>query len=360
MRNRFGVFFVFLAGLLPLLAAHAEPAHNVVLITYDGLRWQEVFGGADERRVAPDGKDNKESAVLRRHYGASTPEQRREKLLPFMWNEIAKNGQIYGDADSGSPARVTNGHNFSYPGYNEILTGIGDPKVDSNAKRNNWNVSVLEWLNKRPEFKGKVAAFTSWDVFPFILNVERSGLPVNSGWTAFTEAKDAKRLALINQVQEDTPHYWDGVRFDAFTYQGAAEYIAKKKPRVLFISFGETDDWAHENRYKEYLDSAHRTDDFIRRIWELLQSIPQYRGKTTLLLTTDHGRGDLADWTSHGDEIPGSDRIWAAALGAGVPAKGVVKNSPMTQSQMAATVGALLGLDWCAASPLSAKPLRFD
>jgi hypothetical protein len=345
-----------IAHFIPL-AARADAPQNVVLITYDGVRWQEIFGGADERRIAPDGKDNNKSGLLRRTYGAETPEKRREILFPFLWGEIAKKGQIFGDAEAGSVARVTNGHNFSYPGYNEILTGFGDPSVDSNAKRNNWNVTVLEWLDKQPGLHGSVAAVASWNVFPFIINVERNGLPVNGGWMPFTESKDRETLKRINEMQEDTPHYWDDVRFDTFTYQGSVEYILKHKPRVMVISFGETDDWAHENRYKEYLDSALRTDQMIERIWKLLQSIPQYHDKTTLLLTTDHGRGDLADWVDHGDDVPGCDRIWAAALGPGVPAKGIVKNTPITQGQIAATMASLLGLDFNASAPNAAPPI---
>ena len=31
--------------------------------------------------------------------------------------------------------RITNGLWFSYPGYNEMLTGAADPRIDSNDKK---------------------------------------------------------------------------------------------------------------------------------------------------------------------------------------------------------------------------------
>ena len=40
--------------------------------------------------------------------------------MPFLWSVIARQGQIYGNRDKGSPAKVANGKNFSYPGYNEF------------------------------------------------------------------------------------------------------------------------------------------------------------------------------------------------------------------------------------------------
>ncbi|MDZ4857461.1 MAG: alkaline phosphatase family protein [Candidatus Hydrogenedentes bacterium] len=347
-----GIVFAVVAG------ADAPPAKNVVIITYDGLRWQEVFGGVEELFLAPALKVTKNIAGMRIKYFAETPEERREKLMPFFWGTVAKQGQVFGHAESNSISLVTNGRNFSYPGYSEILVGAPDDRIDSNAKTNNPNVTVLEWLNNRREYKGSVAAFTSWDVFPFIINTERSGLPVNSGWVPFEIASDNKRRDAINDILVDSPQIWDSVRYDVFTYYAAFEYIKKQKPRVLYISFGETDDWAHMNNYDQYLESAHRTDDFIRRIWEQLQSMPQYRNKTALLLSTDHGRGDKPEtWNGHGEKMPETDRIWIAAMGAGIPAKGIVMDVPTTQNQIASTAAALLGLEYRADSPRAGAPI---
>ena len=69
----------------------------------------------------------KTSKLLNEEFGGDTPEIRRKALLPFIWNVMAKNGQLYGNANAGSEAKVTNGRNFSYPGYNEIFTGCGGP-----------------------------------------------------------------------------------------------------------------------------------------------------------------------------------------------------------------------------------------
>ena len=82
----------------------------------------------------------------------------------------AKDGVVIGNPDHDSRAMVTNGLNFSYPGYSEILCGYADPTIDSNAKKNNENVTVLEWIHSKPGFQSSVAAFCSWDVFPFIIN----------------------------------------------------------------------------------------------------------------------------------------------------------------------------------------------
>ena len=351
--------------LLPALAVaglgarQQAPAANVLVVTLDGMRWQEVFGGMSSELVNRDGggvSDADAPAVLK-EFGGPTAEARREKLMPFLWGTVARQGQIFGDASRNSMSRVTNGLRFSYPGYNELLTGFPDPAVKSNDRIANSNVTVLEWLNRRPTFAGKVAAFSSWDLLPWILNQERSGIPTNSAGPPVVNPRSERERA-INEFADDLPAYWKGERFDAATELGALEYVRRNRPKVFYVMLGETDEWAHGRRYDLYLDAARRNDRFIRRLWEIAQSLPEYAGKTALVIATDHGRGDTAvTWTDHGEKILESDRIWMAVLGPGVQPLGVRSGVSTTQSQIAATVAALVGEDYKAAQPKAVPPL---
>lgn len=331
---------------------------NVVLVTLDGLRPEELFAGAEEALLAKSA-GVADPKTLRERFWRETPEARREALLPFVWGTVAREGQVFGNAAKGSVARVANGKNFSYPGYNEILTGRPDPRIDSNAKRPNPNVNVLEWLARRQSFGGSAAAFGSWDVFPFILNRERNGLVVNAGWEPIAGDDLSERQRQLNDLMRDLPRRWEGVRYDALTFEAALEHLRRHAPRALYLALGETDDFAHDGRYDFYLDSAHRSDAMIRRLWETLQAHPGYRGTTSLVLTTDHGRGGLPDgWKGHGANVPGADRIWIAVLGPGTPALGERSDVPdVTQSQVAATVAALVGEDFRSEFPDAAPPI---
>lgn len=343
------------------LATAAEPGHkteNVILITFDGLRWQEVFTGADETLMNKESGGVRELPALKERFWRDTPEARREALLPFFWKMIAKDGQVFGDPSHGASSRVTNGRNFSYPGYHEILSGFPDERIDSNAKRPNPNETMLEWMHRRPGYSGRVAAFCSWDVFPFIINSERSGIPVNAGFESFAAGPDASRLAALNDAVRDVQPAFDNVRDDGLTFHGAVEYLKAKQPRLLYISFGLTDDWAHAGRYDLVLDSARRTDGYIERLWKMVQEMPAYAGRTSLVLTTDHGRGDdRVQWKNHGKDTPGSDQMWIAVLGPDTPSLGVRENVAVTQSQVAATVARLLGEDYHGSVPKSGAPL---
>jgi hypothetical protein len=331
---------------------------NVVLITLDGMRWQEVFGGADTTLFRQSKHYFTDRKALHKDFGQATPEQRRAALMPFLWGTVAKQGQLYGNRPAGSLVNVTNTMRFSYPGYNEILTGAADDaRIRSNDPLDNPNQSVLEVLNQQPAFKGKVAVFGSWEAFPYILHEQRSGLPVNAGQRQATGPGLTPGEQLLNQVEVASPSPFGEERLDAFTYGYAFEYLKKKKPRVLYIGFGDTDDWAHGGEYGAYLHAAQYTDGFIRQLWEYLQSNPQYRGKTTLLITTDHGRGNGGtQWETHGREVAGADQIWLAALGPDTPALGEARTGQLYQNQVAATLAALLGQAY-APTPTTGKPV---
>ena len=342
-----------------VIVPQAQPnaAENIIVITLDGLRWQEVFSGMSAALLNEKEGGVRNAAVFEERFGGATVEERRQKLMPFLWSIIGTQGQIFGDPAAGSDARVTNGLSFSYPGYNEMLAGSSDPRITSNGRNYNTNVTVLEWLNGLRRFKGRVAAFGSWALLPWILNEPRSGIPSITGNRLIRDA-DTDAARMVNELTAGLPQYWAESTFDAPTAVAAIEYLQRKRPRILYVMFEETDEWAHGRRYDLYLDGAFRNDGFIRRLWETAQSLPGYKGRTALLITTDHGRGESgADWPSHGAKTAGADKIWIAALGPGIAPLGVRKNTSVTQAQVAATIANLVGEDYSRARPEAASPL---
>jgi len=171
----------------------------------DGLRWQEVFNGADLAIMNLEHGRVKDVEALKKTYWRDSVAERRIALMPFLWTVAAKQGQLYGNLTHGSDAHVTNTLNFSYPGYNETLCGFADPRVNSNDKVWNPNQTVLEWLNQKDAYRDRIAAFAAWDVIPYILNVPRSHLLVNAGYAPLTSMPLTPRLDLLNHEKAETP-----------------------------------------------------------------------------------------------------------------------------------------------------------
>lgn len=354
----FIILFIFVANAI--FAQKKEATNSkIILITLDGLRWQELFTGADPLLI--NNKNYvKDTTGLKLHFWKKTTEERRQALMPFIWSEVLKNGQIHGNRNLGSKVDLTNKMWFSYPGYNEILTGNADDKnITSNDKINNPNKTILEIANSLPQYKGKIAAFGSWDVFPYIVNEERSGIPVNAGFELAIGNNLSDREHFLNQLQPKVPSPWVSVRLDAFTHYYALEYMKKEHPELIYIAYGETDDFAHDGEYDSYLKSARNTDSFIEELWDFTQEDKFYKDNTIFIITTDHGRGTepLDTWKSHGSNVVGANQTWLIVFGNGVKILGEIKeNEQIYSNQIAPTILELLNLK-IASTKMEGQPL---
>lgn len=353
-------------GVLLVWAAWAAQGHgaerNLILITLDGARVEEVFGGVDEVVARSTMKNGDwEKSELRRQYWAATAEERRAKLMPFFWKTLMRHhGSIAGNRLKGSEAKITNRHRFSYPGYSEILVGHAhDELIASNSKVQNPNRTSLEFLQEQLKLgQNRIAVFGSWDVFDFMVSQKKDAFVVNCGFEAY-ENPDGE-VQKLNQLQLETSTPWDSVRHDAYTFRFAMAHLKTHQPRVLYLALGETDDWAHDKRYDRVLKALRLTDQYLAELWTYLQSTEGYRDNTTLVLTTDHGRGVTpSTWGDHGSKVEGAEYIWIAAAGAGVVARGEwTQTATVYQNQVAATVCAFLGADYAVAQPKAGKPIR--
>lgn len=362
--NRFVIATaVWMALATSASAQQPVPPTNdrVILITLDGARTEEIFGGLDvdvlRSTLAP--QTPVESHPSYRRYWAPTREERRQRLLPFFWSLLTQHGSIAGDPALLSSVRLTNRHWFSYPGYSEILLGQAhDDVIKSNDPLRNPFPTVLEEVRTRLGLhRDEVATFGSWGVFNAIAEHTEGATHIDAGVEPL-EATDAEgRLLAMLQAQTTTP--WDGTRFDAYTFRLAMRHLATARPRFLYLAFDETDDWAHDGRYDRVLDTYARTDAYLRELWTWLQAQPDYRDRTHLLITTDHGRGHTPkDWRNHGATTVGSDAVWIALVSPRDNRRGPWKDHPpLFTNQVAATLARWFGLDWRATHPDAGPPL---
>jgi len=337
------IFFVLFSPLVKAQINSNPP--NIFIITTDGFRWQEVFKGADHKIISDTNYVSDTSLMIDQFWSDDLLE-RKKKLMPFFWNVIAKKGTLVGNREYGNDVNVANLFKISYPGYNEILTGFADRQFIPNLTVRNKNSNILEFLNNCNEYAGKVAAFSSWNVMPYILDEKHNSFPVNSGYEMLDERNDSTNM-LINTVQngvEQKTH----TRYDLLTYASAKNYIEQKHPKVLFLGLGETDEFAHKGQYDQYLQKAKQVDQIIAELWYYVQTDPFYKGNTTFIITTDHGRGSkTSKWSQHGFWVKGSGETWMAMIGPGIAAEGERKTKgELYLKQIASTIALLADEDF--------------
>jgi hypothetical protein len=353
------------APLVPIALSarqRAQPvASRLIVVSIDGVRTQEIFGGLDRDLLqAVIGEPKVEDHAAFKAWWRPTPEERRRTVMPFLWDDLlVRHGSIVGNQARGSVMRLANRHRFSYPGYSELMLGVAyDDEIASNDNRRYPHETVLQFLRRSLRVRHEqVALFGSWGQFQSIAASRDGDVFTNAGYQDYQSADAAMRA--LSHAQHETAPAWNGSRYDAFTFRFAMDHLARHRPLVQWVALNDTDDWAHQRNYVRVVEHLHRVDGWLRELWTWLQSQNDYRGRTALVIVTDHGRGNGAtDWNGHGADIVGAENVWAAFAVPGWQRRGEwTSHAPVSQSQIAATLVTIMGFDWRAASPKAGEAL---
>ncbi len=311
-------------------SARATPTTSdarVVLITIDGARWQDVFGGSDADR-------------------SGAPHVPPEELMPRVYGLLADHGVAFGaDREGCGTVHTASGSNVSLPGYQEIFTGRPSYCLDNNC--DGVSESILDEA-ALADVAG-VASIGSWEVLDRAVSGGGTGVLVAVGRTWPAEVSGASvgstsldGLVAAGLAADPYPGH-DDYRPDAQTAAIALEYFRAAKPAFLHIGLGDTDELGHRDDYPGYLVALRNADALIGAIADEVAALGELGEKTTIIVTPDHGRN--SDFRDHGTLRVESGRTFLLAFGAGVTARGIgCPSGDITLADIAPTIRVRLGL----------------
>lgn len=264
---------------------------NVILVTLDGVRFQEFFDGVQRRSNLPKGTE----------------------LLPKLKESVKK-----GEAFLIKNMTIANTAALSLPGYRSILTGDFEKKCKTNNCSNIGRETIFDYLADLGLAKNQLGAFASWVKVGVALesrsgNVTRS-VEMEDYVDSGLSPEDQSRVTSIqNAMTTDLPG-WKGSRFDKYTHELGKIFIKTHQPQFTFISYVDSDEYAHDNNYNGYVRAIKTADDQLADLKKLLDSLGEYGEETSIVITTDHGRGTGLLWTSHTRAFPSANKVWAVVI----------------------------------------------
>jgi hypothetical protein len=323
---------------LPMPVEHMQDERTtsaVVLVVLDGVRAQELFGGAD-RNLA-----------------------RGRGLNPLVWanpRDLTPNLQRSLDSDAiaiGVPGRgaeiVASGPRFiSLPGYLEIFAGKPDPACEGNECVRPPAHTIADDVRESSGVDD-VAVITSWPNIARAAAGDPAAYVMSAGRKLVSRGEvfraDAAMPALLDRGARVKAWPGEGdYRPDAFTAKVALRYLETARPRFLFVGLGDADEYAHRGDYHGYLDAVHASDGFLGDLQATLARMGARGRHTTVLVTADHGRA--YSFNDHGARYPESSRVWLVAAGGDVRGHGITAAAGRhTLSDIAPTVRGLLGIE---------------
>jgi type I phosphodiesterase/nucleotide pyrophosphatase len=327
----------------PLAAeASARPPEaeepRVVLVTIDGVRWQDVFEGVDRSLARRSGKGSEEPTL------AEQGLERPESLLPRLYDLVAKSGIAIGHGAGCGIVRTAGATNLSLPSYYELFTARRT-RCTSNFCA---PLEVPTLLDRAAEAGvTPVASIGSWDALERAVSRGTATVFVSAGtrrWSGRRPLEDARLESAVAEGEKAGPFPASHgmYRPDRHTAAIALEYVRAHRPRLLHVGLGDADEFGHRNDYRMYLAALHASDAFVGQLGDLLDTLG-LSTSTTVIVVADHGRAHT--FREHGPVYPESGRSFVFAFGGRVAPRGkVCARRDITLPDVGATVQALLGL----------------
>ncbi len=255
-------------SLLTLCVAAASPA--VVLVTLDGVRWQDAA------------------------------------LLGAKWREGGTFSERY---------RASNPALLSLPNYQDLMLGTASPCPDNACGRPS-EPTLIDGLLASGVDPSRVAVVASWE---------------RIAYAATSRAPPAGVVDTGLHEGEPAPP-WKNARWDRETMRLGLRVLDERRPRFLWISLNDADEHAHRGDEASYEEALRAYAVFLEKLSARLSA------GDTLVVTTDHGRGNGEHWVDHGAQWPESATAWVFARGP------TVKAAPKSHLDVRPLLSAALGL----------------
>lgn len=317
------------SALEPSASPAVEAKAIVVILTIDGVRWQEVFSGVDAR-------------LARTQQTSFTGGRSASELMPNLHRLSEHRGALMG-SDS-AELYASSANTLSLPGYLEIFSGRAAACASNDCAATSSSTLLDDWLGRDPS--STVAVLSSWPTVARAAARDLSRITLSAGRTvrSLTERLcDAPRLCEIFRSGLEL-QAWPGLggyRPDHATAALALEYLRVKQPQFVFIGLGDTDEQAHRGNYWAYLQALHDADRTLGEVNHWLEDKQSQGYRTLLICTSDHGR---ARGFRHHGGAPEAARVWALFTGSVVKARGHMVAAPSRLADIAPTVREFVGL----------------
>jgi hypothetical protein len=253
---------------------------NVILVMIDGVRWQEI-----------------------------TEARQGRTLFPYLHSTLSEDARLF------AHERVSNPYNISLPAYQSIFAGSVQNCASNNCGRISTETFPERLVREIQLDPKKVATLASWKRIACAVESKPRATFVNAGDEPVIDGPMDAELLQNSRLQEQkqwaSEHYRKEVRFDEHTYRHAMSYLQRHRPNFLFLSFVDSDFYAHQQDPEGYGNALRRYDRWLNELVEKLNTMGDYGRRTAVIITTDHGRGSGASsWSDHGARVPESNRIW--------------------------------------------------
>ncbi|GEM_PF-1725519 len=246
------------------------------------------------------------------------------KLLKEFWKRNSEKSLKWGGSkDSLGTAEVLNKAYISMPGYFSIFAGKETDCQTNDCERIQTETFPEKIVRELGLAKTDAVAVTSWERLPRAIESREGTVLVNSGFqnapseTLLACSEISSELDLLASAQSLDRPTWEQNRFDKYTWAFANLMFDCHKPRLLYVSLNDTDDYAHLGERENYEAALKGYDQWLVDFQKRLEKLELYKNNTLVILASDHGRGEGDQWQRHNSNLETAKNTYLTLIGIG-------------------------------------------
>jgi hypothetical protein len=287
-------FFTF-----PVALAAPGATQNVIIVIIDGIRYDEVT----------------------------------EEYMPYTLGSLKPQGTFYTNFYNTALTSTTPGHQTIITGVRQLLKNNRHLKTRQRTKEPN----IFEYCRKELG----IPMEKTWIVAGKQGNLEYLDYSLHPDYGY------AYRSSIYRENDEHlfSPEDVEGYHPTDEQIRDVAFDRMATHPSLMLINLKDVDAMGHTGDFEKYTQAIITADRIVYDLWQKIQSDIDYAGKTTLIITTDHGRhsdGVGSGFKGHGGYSRGDRHLIFLALGPDIKEDTVI-DTRRDQIDIVPTIGALLG-----------------
>jgi hypothetical protein len=167
------------------------------------------------------------------------------------------------------------------------------------------------------------------------------------GWNVFDAADrlDPRVRDTIETAIASFVHGGGPTSGDELTFFMSREIMRKFSPQLLMVVFSDVEA-AHFGSYALHLSGIQTADRLAYQMWQEIESNPDYKGKTTMVILPEFGRdpdgSNTNGFFNHRANVDSTRDTWMMTLGAAVDRPRIVEH-PIRHIDLCPTLAGLLG-----------------
>jgi hypothetical protein len=168
------------------------------------------------------------------------------------------------------------------------------------------------------------------------------------GWSVSGDESmlDLRMQASMHQAIEELVRTNAPVTGDEFTFLISEEVMRRFAPSLLAITFSDVE-VAHFGSYSMHLAGIRTMDRLVYELWNLVQELPSYRGRTTLFVLPEFGRdfdgSNTNGFFNHRSNDDSTSLTWMMCLGEAARSADVVER-PVEHIDLCPTIAGMFGI----------------